>query len=90
MANTLNFEQVQELVTQLPPQEQLKLAARICDQLSAMPSTDFVESETEHLWRERLRLAEGLLAEVEDIENDAQGEFDAAADIRRMREERTR
>jgi hypothetical protein len=33
-------------------------------------------------------LAEELLAECNDIEDDSQGEFDATQDIRRMREER--
>lgn len=43
----------------------------------------------ERLRREKIRLAEELLAECNDIKDDSQGEFDAAADIRKMRENRT-
>jgi len=93
MANPLNLEQAERLVAQLPPLEQLKLAARICDRLSTRPSTDLAERETdfdklnpaEQVRRERIRLAEELLAEVEDIADDSVGEFDAVAEIRRMR-----
>ncbi|MBI1928624.1 hypothetical protein HYR99_30825 [Candidatus Poribacteria bacterium] len=96
MTNLLNLEQAEKLVAQLPPLEQLKLVACICNRLSTTPSTGLAERETdfdklnpaEQVRRERIRLAEELLAEVEDIEDDSVGEFDAAADIRRMREER--
>jgi hypothetical protein len=90
MTNQVTFEQVEQLVAQLPPPEQLKLVVRICEQLSAASPVGSTESEAEQLWRSRLQLAEELLAECEDIEDDSQGTSDAAEAIRRMREERIR
>ena len=86
MSDTVTLEQVEQMATQLPMTERLKLVARICEQLSA----GTVENKTELVREQRLRLAEELLAECSDIEDDSQGEFDAAEDIRRMREKRTR
>jgi hypothetical protein len=34
MSSTITLEQVKQLAVQLPPPEQLKLVARICEQLS--------------------------------------------------------
>ena len=84
MSNTVTLEQVEQFVTQLPPPERLRLVAHICEQLSAGTT----EGEVERVKQARLRLAEELLAECNDIEDDSQGEFDATQDIRRMREER--
>lgn len=90
MAGAVTLEQVEALATQLSLQEQLKLLACISEQLStSMPPALAEESREERLKQERLRLAEELLIEVEGIEDDSQGEFDAAEAIRRMREERT-
>ena len=36
----------------------------------------------------RSRLAQELLAEVADVEDDSQGEFDSAETVRQMRDER--
>jgi hypothetical protein len=87
MASKVTLDQVEELVAQLPPEEQLKLVAhisgRLCVSLYVGP-----EGEGAPRQADRLRLAEALLAEVQAIENDAQGDFDAAATIRRMRDAR--
>jgi hypothetical protein len=85
---TMSLEQVETLAMQLPSQERLKLAARICDTLSIASANDLAQNQSEQLMNERIRLAEQLMAEVEDIEDDSQGAFDAVADIRRIREER--
>lgn len=89
MADPITLERIGELAAQLPPPEQLKLVARICERLS---STSFGISEAERserqAQRERLQLAEELLAECEDVEDDSQGISDAAETIREMRGER--
>ena len=90
MTEPVTLEQVETLVVQLPPKDQLKLLAhiskRLSDTLSAEPEA---ESDQEQQARdERLRLAKVLCEEVEDLADDAQGEFDAAEDIRRIRDER--
>ena len=82
----VTLEQMEQLAFQLPAPERLKLAARICEQLS----TSVTEKEAKQLWQVRLQLAEELLAECDDIEDDSQGKFDTAEDIRRMRQERLR
>jgi hypothetical protein len=87
MANTVTLEQVEALVGKLTPTERLKLAARICDELSAQVSGALQDNEEEHRLQERLRLADELLAECSGIEDDAQG-TDPNAVIRRLREER--
>jgi len=84
MFNTVTIGEVEQLVVQLPLPERLKLAARICEQLSAVTT----ENNAERVRQVRLQLAEELLAECSDIEDDSQGEFDATQDIRRMREGR--
>jgi len=89
MAGKVTLERVAALAAQLSPQEQLKLVAHISERLSiTLPVVLKEESKGESARKECLRLAEELLAEVEDIEDDAQGEFDAAAMIRQMRDER--
>lgn len=84
MSNTATLREVEQLATQLPPPERLKLVASICEQLSTVVTKD----ETERVRQIRLQLAEELLAECNDIEDDSQGDFDSMQDIRRMREER--
>jgi len=88
MAETVTLEQVEKLLKELPPTQQLKLVARICEQLSAASATEPIENEMERLKQKRLELAEKLLSEVGHIEDDSQCEFDAAADLRQLREER--
>lgn len=86
MANIVTLDQVEQLASQLPPSERLKLVAHICEQLSVATT----ESDAEQVRQQRLCLAEELLAECNDIEDDSQGEFDAVGDIRRAREGRLR
>ena len=86
----MTVEQMEVLAAQLPPQEQLKLVARISERLSAMlPVATDQERAAGRTTSERLRLAEELLAEAEDIEDDAQGQLDAAETIQGIRNERT-
>lgn len=90
MTESMTLEQVETLVVQLPPQDQLRLLAHISERLSStLPVVPEAESNQEQRVRdERLRLAKALCEEVEDVADDAQGEFDAADDIRRLRDER--
>ena len=88
MAEIVTLEQIERLVRQLPPTQQLKLVARICEQLGAASNIEPMEDKMERSKQKRLRLAEELLSEVDCIEDDSQGKFDAAADLRQLREER--
>jgi len=89
--NSVTLEQVEALAMQLPAPEQLKLAARLCEQVSTnLPEARRQASEEAERKRQAaLRLAEQLLAECDDIEDDSQGTTDAAAILRQQREERT-
>ena len=88
MEGIVELEQVEKLVEQLPPAQQLKLVAIICEHLSTMSSIEQMEDNTEKRQQRKLQLVAELLAEADNIEDDSQGGFDAAADIRRLREER--
>lgn len=81
MSNKVTIEQIEHLAVQLAPQEQLALVARICEKLSAI-------ALSERSRHERIKLVGELLAEVEDLEDDSQGETDAAEITRRMRDAR--
>ena len=83
MTETVTLEQVEKLIEQLTPAQRLKLAARICEQLSAAS-----DDETGRLKQKRLQLVEELLSEVNHVEDDSRGKFDAVADLRQSREER--
>jgi len=88
MANMVNLEQAERLVAQLPSQEQLKLVARICEQLSVTLPVAFSEESAEE-WARQKRLAklDAWLTECEQVAELWEGEFDSAADLRRIRNE---
>ncbi len=79
------LEHVEELAAGLSPQEQMKLVARISERLCNQMPAEHATAERER--EEQLRVAERLLAECEDIEDDSQG-LDTAELIRQMRDER--
>ena len=83
MTETVTLEQVEKLIEQLTPAQWLKLAAHICEQLSAAS-----DDETGRLKQKRLQLVEELLSEANHVEDDSRGKFDAVADLRQSREER--
>ena len=82
MVGAVTQEQVKEMAAQRPVASKSQLVGDVTELLY---QENAVGSR-----RGRLKLAERLLAEVEDIEDDSQGEFDAAEDIRRLRDERDR
>ena len=89
MASTVNLEQLEELATQLPLAERLQLVAYICQQLStALLAGTAAESSEERGRQEQLAKLEAWLAECDKVAELWEGEFDAATDVRRMRDER--
>jgi len=87
MSNPVTLEQAEQLATQLPPPEQLKLVAYISEQLSGLLKTT-LSHDAESTRRKREMMADALLAELDAIAESIEGEFDAADDIRQIREER--
>ncbi len=89
MYQRMTLEQVEQLVGQLALQELVQLLKYISERLGhALPLVTDDDQEKERIRRLRLQLANELLAEVESIDDDAQGETDAAEIVRRLRDER--
>jgi len=89
MASTVSLEQLEELATQLPRAERLQLVAYICQQLStALLAEPAAESSEEWGRQEQLAKLKAWLAECDKVAELWEGEFDAAAEVRRMRDER--
>ena len=90
MPESVTLEQVETLVVQLPPQDQLRLLAHISERLSSTLPTapEAKSSHKDTVQDDRLQLAKMLCDEVDDGIDDTHGEFDAAEDMQRMRAER--
>jgi hypothetical protein len=78
MANRTTLAKVEQLAAELPSTQQLKLAARICERLSV---AEPVSKETQ-----RAHLA--WLCACDRLANQIPGGFDAAHDLREMRDAR--
>ncbi|OGG56236.1 MAG: hypothetical protein A3F84_10225 [Candidatus Handelsmanbacteria bacterium RIFCSPLOWO2_12_FULL_64_10] len=86
MSNRTTLEQLKQQVAQLPPDEQLKLAGEIHERLDAS-ITPAAENDREQAQRERLTQVDAWIAECEKVAKLWKGEFDSAADLRRIRDE---
>ena len=81
---TMTFEQLEEHVIQLKPQEQLQLVARISERLSAifLPTPKTISP-----MQEREEEVNRLLTLCDEAAEMWVGSFDAVEDIRQMRQE---
>ncbi|MGH7456486.1 MAG: hypothetical protein ACRENG_34375 [bacterium] len=89
MSISLTFEELEQQVTQLPPQQQLRLLARISEKLSAfkLNLVPAKENEENRMQQERATKFEAWLAECDRVAELWEGTFDSAADLRRLRNE---
>lgn len=89
MSISLTFEELEQQVTQLPPQQQLRLLARISEKLSAfkLNLAPAKENEENRMQPEQSTKFEAWLAECDRIAELWEGTFDSAADLRRLRNE---
>ena len=88
MISQVTLEQLKQQVAQLPPGDQLKLVADIGERLSAMPLVvPTAESEQERAQQERLVEVDAWIAKCDEVAELWEGEFDSAADLRRIRDE---
>jgi len=87
MSNQVTLEQLEQQVVQLSLQEQLRLVAYISQQLSAMPLIVPIVMD-EDLQRQREKEADELLALCDAAAEMWEGTFDAAEEIRHMRQNR--
>ena len=83
MSSQMTLEQVEQQIVQFPPNEQLKLIARIAEQLSVRsPGVPKAATEAESLQQQREKNADGLLALCDSAAEMWEGAFDAVGDIR--------
>jgi len=88
MPNRVTLNQVEQQVTQLPPQEQLKLVVYIAEQLSATSLVKPTKERKTQARQARLAEVDAWLAECDAVAESIEGEFDSAEDLRQIREER--
>jgi hypothetical protein len=88
MSESVPLKQIEQRVALLPPQEQLKLVAHIAQQLSAMTLLEPAMKIEEYARLARLAEVDAWLAECDVVAESIEGEFDAAEDLRQIREER--
>ncbi len=88
MPDKLTLEQLEQQVSQLHPHEQLKLIAHISERLSLTTQEALGPRNGDSLRQRRQKEADRLVAICNEAAEKWQGRFDAAEDIRRMREER--
>ena len=81
------LEQVERQVIQLPLREQIKLIAHISERLGALPLAMSSAEGEEEARAERLAQAEAWIAQCDQVAELWKGEFDSAADLRRIRDE---
>lgn len=85
--NAVTLEQVENMAAQLPPQEQLQLLARISERLRRIFTVQDTDAERQR--REYAAQVEAFLAACDAVAEQIEGQFDSAADLRQIREERT-
>lgn len=83
MSTTMTLDQVEQLATQLPPHEQLKLLSRLSERLTEALSLPVSVSK-----REQERKAAAILRECDRAAAAFTRRSDSAETIRRMRDER--
>ena len=83
MSNQVTIEQVEQLAMQLPSPEQLKLVARISEQLSGL-ALKIPPSGIEQVQREREAMADALLAELDAIAESIIGESETVEEHERQ------
>ncbi len=81
MPDRASLEEVERVVSQLPPAERLKLVAHVCEQLAAAGDGGAAEQPG-------LAQVDAWLAECEALRTRVRGTVDAAEEIRRIRQER--
>ena len=89
MAHALTFEELQQSVALLPAQQQLQLLALVSTQLSKLSfgSTLPKANGENQVGQQKAAEIDAWLAQCDSVADLWQGTFDAAADIRRIREE---
>lgn len=89
MSNAVSLGNVTQLADQLSPPDRWKLLAYLCRQLRvAFPAAFVVEGDEHQARQVREAMADALLYELDAIAGSIEGEFEAADDIRQIRNQR--
>ena len=88
MSNQVTLEQLEEQASQLPLHEQLKLIAHLSERLSFAAQVVPATGSAESLRHQRERETDEILALCDAAAELWKGEFDAAEEIRQLRQER--
>lgn len=87
VSSQVTLEQLERQIAQLPLRERLKLIVRIAEGISSVPPDKLTVEEDVPL-RQRERETQELLAMCDAAAEMWDGEFNAAEEIRQMRQER--
>ena len=89
MTETVTLAQVEELAARLPLAERLQLITHVCEQLRvSLPALALEQEAKDQKGQEQVMKLDQWLAECEVVAELWTGEFDSAAEVRRMRDER--
>jgi len=86
MTNTLTVDQVEQLAVQLPLQEQMRILARLTQQLSDRLSLEMDGEKRER--KEYAQRVEAFLKMSDEFAAETISAVDSAEDIRQLRDER--
>jgi len=88
ISESVSLKQVKQQTLQLPLQEQLKLVMSIVQRISALPLIEPIMKIEQQTRQARLAEVDAWLADCDAVAESIEGEFDAAEDLRQIREER--
>ena len=87
--STVTLGEVAQLADQLPLSDQMKLLAHLCQQLRVpFPTAVTVEGNEPQARHLREVIADTFLQELDEIAGSIEGQFDAASDLRQIRQQR--
>jgi len=87
--SAITLGEVAQLADQLPLPDRMKLLAHLCQQLRVpFPAAVTVEGDEPQARQIREAIADTFLQELDTIAENIEGQFDAVADLRQIRQRR--
>jgi hypothetical protein len=88
ITHVVTIEELEQQISKLSLQDQLRLVARVSERLSVVVMPTQAESQDDEYRARRLAEVDAWITEADVVAELWEGEFDSAEDIRRMREDR--
>lgn len=85
--HVVTVEELEQQISKLSPQDQLRLVARVSERLSVVVTPTQPESQDDEHRARRLAEVDAWIDEADKVAKLWDGEFDSAADLRRIRDE---